>query len=260
MTRLSVISNEEKISQYFQTKQESGKKFLLLTIGIPGSGKSYYLDQYKDQFLKISSDDLRQEILREAKSKGEKLLLRGKDQVANPKDASHVFAPELRDRVYEKIGLLFSEAIRQRKSVLLDITNVSLQRVYYMMQARACNYDVDAFYFLPKDLEQHLENIQKRVEKGGLDLAPLDEADKEGRRRKIIQSVLSCFKVFSADLGLNPDYKKLQNPQQIWLDPAIWKYDGPSYANFLDSLDAKSQRILDVLKKEDIFNHIIKLS
>jgi len=259
-TRFFVISNQEKVEQYFQSKKLAKEKFLLLTIGIPGSGKSFYLKQYSEHFVTISSDDIRQEILKEAKDKNQKMLLRGEYQEPDPWDAKHVFAPELRDVVFKKIDFLFDEALSQSKSILLDITNVSLQRVYYMMKARKFAYQVDGFYFLPKDLKQHLENIQKRVEKGGLDLAPKCEPNKEARREKIIRSVLSCFKVFSEDLQINPDYKNLQNPEQIWLDPAIWKYDGPSYAKFLDSLDAKSQRILDVLKNEDIFNHIIKLS
>lgn len=250
---------KEQIQNYFKARESEDRPVLLMTIGIPGSGKSFFLSGAEANFVCISADALREEFLKECREKSIPLVLRGEEKIPNEKDARDVFAPELREWVRKTSLEKLHNALEQKKNILLDITAVNLLRVYYTMLARQHGYLVDAVVFEPASLDYHLKNIRSRVEHGGLDLAPQGVEDKDSIRRKIIESVLQNFKLFGASIKEDERYFENKHDIPHQLPAETFKYDQGNFTDFLNNLKSEDRQNVETLVQEDVFNKVLKI-
>lgn len=198
---LLCAANFKIVGPEFLRSEDFNVPQMILTIGIPGSGKSYFsrdLDTAKWEV--ISADDLRVQHLTQYQNQGKALQLKGVEKIPDPSDAADVFSPELREWVYHEASKKVDEAIAQNKNIFLDITSVTLQRVPFIIKAKKAGYFVKALIFTPSDTKKNLRNVTKRVEAGGLDLAPKSAADPVLVRQEIIEQLKRSFEYFVPNL------------------------------------------------------------
>ena len=80
------------------------KPQLIITIGIPGSGKSYSMRTAdKNIWHTISSDDLRVNELTRMQEQGLTIEIDAETVPADPKDPKHIFSSYLRDWSYQQV-------------------------------------------------------------------------------------------------------------------------------------------------------------
>jgi len=159
----------------------------IFPIGISGAGKSYLFNKknFRNwQFL--SADEMRKQLLIEMRREKKHLIVNSKKELANPKDAAHVFHPTLRDWVFKESQKQINHLAAKQKNCVLDLTNIHLQRVYAFNLFRKYNYTIVAVVFRPRSTQFHLKNVKKRSQKGGIDLAPKETHFADKIRTKII--------------------------------------------------------------------------
>ncbi len=233
-------------SDFFASPRSAqGRLRAVFTIGISGSGKSHWADIAAAQNWKLlQSDTLRVEWLKEAQLKGEELVLAGNLSMPNPRDTTHIFCSELRDKVMD-LDFLVSQ-VNPDQAVVFDITNLTLQRVPFMQQMLARGYDVEALVFEPNSLDVHVKNVNGRSEqRGGLYVAPT-----------IVADLLSTFNVFCRDLKVASNLDVTLDPKTLNVNFKKMRQNYNSYAHYLESLDDKERSQVEKLKALDTFSRV----
>jgi len=167
---------------------------LLLPIGISGSGKSTGFFKAQQVGWKIlNSDEIRRNHLREMRARGEKMLVAGQRQTPNPDLPEHVFAAELRSSLPAWILSDFERALESGNHLILDITNLTLERVRYLIMARNAGYRCEAVLFPSLDLRINASRVRERGQSGGLDLVDPTKTTADSDRMQILQSLDANF-------------------------------------------------------------------
>ncbi len=145
-------------------------------VGAPGSGKTTWaraaLAQDKNWKL-ISSDDIRQLILKRLKAQGKRLEIDGKSVEPDPIDPDHLFAPQVLDRGIRDMIKLRGGLFGAGHSVLDDKVNGTILRADDLVAARAAGYWTEALVFVSLDPKQNARNIEHRVRQGGIPIPRL---------------------------------------------------------------------------------------
>tara|TARA_Y100000817_G_scaffold305832_1_gene290347 strand:- start:237 stop:959 length:723 start_codon:yes stop_codon:yes gene_type:complete len=233
---------------------------MLLTIGIPGSGKSYAIRRALEKgWVGISSDELRVNRLEQLAANGETIEIDGEAVIPDSSNPAHVFHSCLREWVNQEIFRQIEINTESKKNIVLDITNVSLHRVLFMNKARQHGYFVEAFVFEPNsDIFVHVENIEKRVAQGGLDISGGRDNLRQSRLA-VIRSVKNAFHCFSGSMKQDRYYFKSDGPLDIDFEWRKMKSTPNDYQVFLSQLDEEEREAVQQLAARDIFNEIHRL-
>ena len=131
---------------YFKSERELGRPRMILTIGLPGSGKSWWSNHAKDRgWSVISLSEIREQLRKSQKEIEEPVLL---------------------EKSYEIAKSQFHAALKEGKSVVWDSTNTSVWRSWMLVDARRAGYFTEALVFQSPSLEVNASNVASRVSNG----------------------------------------------------------------------------------------------
>lgn len=235
--------------------QLSDRPRILLTIGIPGSGKSYVSHPAKQLgWNVICSDEMRKTRLLQLKESNGHIIVDGKAAQPDEMNPKHIFSAELRTWVFDELRSSLQDALESRQNIVFDATNTNLQRVYFMNMARHHGYSVEALIFRPnKNLDVHIGNIENRVRSGGVDIS-FDGS--RNKRVSIVQKVLDNYLCFLGSIKENREFHEFEPLLASGFNWDILRNTPRDFATFLSHLSLKDKTVVLRLQKYDIFNRI----
>lgn len=234
-------------------KRKHNAAIAIFPIGVPGSGKSFFLNTTNFPGWKIVSADLERQLFLKRQKK--KMILNKKFVFPDPKESSHVFAPELRDVCFKSMLSKVRRIAKKGDCIIVDQTNVHLQRVYFFNLLRKYNYTIVAVVFPPKANSFHARNVLRRSQNGGLDLAGSDVENKIERRVSIIIELKKTMRMYLKNLGLgHPKYNKMPI-----LKITDLKSNKATLAGYLNSLTLGKRKIVKKLLELDRVDMILEL-
>ena len=174
--------------QVFKSKRHKGRSRVIFTVGIPGSGKSSWVDYAESRGWKvIVNDKIRAELLIQMREKEELVKLpNGKEEVPDINNPAHLFS--LGREVIDLSVVRMLDAMKSGESIIMDANNLDFARSERLMIAREQGYSVEAIVFRPKDIEANLNNVELRLNNGGHDIMPNiggRPITKDQRRKKL---------------------------------------------------------------------------
>lgn len=235
---------------------------ILLPIGVSGSGKSSALSAAeKHGWAIINADECRRRHLQSLLMTKTPIVLNGVSKIPDPNLAADVFAPELRKILPTWILEDLDLKLREGRNLVLDITNLTLERARYLIHARAKNYECIAILFPSLDLSINATRVKGRGERGGLDIVdPLDpQADQ--KRIEILNHLdenfwgyLSSLQKISKKHPISPPLISEQEINQ--LDFSAMKAHKGNLESFIAEQPSNAQLILQKLAQHDLFDEV----
>jgi hypothetical protein len=245
-----------KIEELF--REAADRPRVVFPIGISGSGKSSAVGiAVKNSWTIINADETRRNHLRELAVNQMKIELNGVWKIPDANLASDVFAPELRKTLPNWILDDFKAALEARQNIVLDITNLTLERVRYLLKARTAGYHCEAVLFPSLDLGINASRVKGRGERGGLDIVDASLADADERRMAILQNLNANFWGFLESLSLAPTQLPAPSDDELFdIDFAAMKNHRGDFASLLSVEPPARQKLLKMLAHHDSFDRV----
>jgi len=243
---------------YFAALAGSGDPWLVVPVGISGSGKSTWTRAATRRgFAAIGADDLRVKHLEALRAAGRTIVAGGRERPADPGDPGQVFCPELRAQVPALIAAALEAELAARRSVVLDVTNLTLARVPFMHEARRAGYHVAALVFESHDLRLNLERIERRAALGGVDLAPKGTSDPRAYRLQALETLQGNFDAFCRGLaeGTLPD-ALVREPLPPGPALEAMRSARGSWTAWLAALDPRERGAAEAWRARDVFTRV----
>jgi predicted ABC-type ATPase len=234
---------------------QGGERRAVFTIGVPGSGKSVICTQAKDKgWHVVNADELRVHWLSDMQRQQETITVGGQKELADPRNPRHVFSDELRVKVRNAANLF--SMVKDQPTVLWDLTNLTLDRVYLMQLCRQAGYSIEALVFVPTETDWHVRNVESRVAQGGLDLASPDQSAeaKTIQRRRVVEELKRTFEIFSGRLSIDAHkLKQSGTPPIVELQSLRRPSNARTLKAWLDELPDGLKGQVATLKAFDVF-------
>lgn len=249
-------------------KTADGRPRFILTIAVPGAGKSTWSKAAThSDWTVVENDAIRQRLLRELKAEGGKVEIEidqevdGKmtkvkiEQEPDPVNPLHLFSPK-----YQPLGIKLGEeavaqALREGKSIIFDAVNGNLTRAKMINLARAHGYEVEALVFQTDNVQNHIDNVALRASKGGIFLAPA-----------IIQNIWNAVNLYSSELRVDPNLREptadlpaINMGQIFGLAGAKNEAGLPKFTTLdeaIASLSPEEQTVFTAYVNADVFNRV----
>lgn len=243
---------------YFAQSKHHGQSRFILTIGIPGSGKSHWTQiAHAKGFVILNADRERQLHLEGLRSEGKSLTLGGQELKPDPLSSKQVFSKEMRDWGFHCVVRKLKACLKKDQSVIVDMTNVTLGRVPLMAFAGRKNYHVEALIFESSDPHINLQNINLRVRQSGLDLAPegLESEEADKHRLTVIKDLWSQQKLFSSSIRVDPCFCNWEDwPER--LNAEIFQSKAKDLRQYLEELSGEARALVERLVAQDVFHRV----
>lgn len=165
------VAQTPPAEKLFSSATRERRPRVVFTVGIPGSGKSSWVNAAKKKgWIVISNDEIRKEIILEMKAKGEKINLpNGSIEEPDVLNPAHLFSlPGIIDLSVDR----FRDAAKLKRPVVMDANNLDFARAERFMVARQAGYSVEAIEFVTPDVAFNLNNVERRLAEGGHDILP----------------------------------------------------------------------------------------
>jgi hypothetical protein len=257
---LELLSRFSTLADPVEALEGDGPQ-VLFPIGISGSGKSSALSAAaKKGWTLINSDEVRRQNLRRLFESQISLEINGQRKIPDPNRPEDVFAPEIRRCVPEWILGDFQAALSARQSIVLDVTNLTLERVRYLGLARAHSHRCVALLFPSLDLSINASRVKGRGLRGGLDLVDAQAPDADERRRKILEQLNRNFWCFLETIGEGSSADRPLAESEIRrIDFQRMKDHAGTFASYLSTLDSDQRLAVEKLALLDRFDRVYVL-
>jgi 3'(2'), 5'-bisphosphate nucleotidase len=241
---------------FFKESHKNGQARAVFTIGITGSGKSFWCKQaIANNWQIINTDELRKTLLANLKQNNQTLELNGKLESPNPDNPAHIFAPELREKVMDPDFLM--EQISQNQPLVLDINNLTLRRTEVIRRLREAGFYIEALVFVPADPHVHNANLELRNSQKGIDIVPTDHPNPKAYRLEVIKSLLGNFESYCQNLKEDPKYTKPKASKPLpKLDFKKLSELSGTRTQIKNQLSNAELNDLETVESEDIFNRV----
>jgi predicted kinase len=248
--------------EYFQDLQTNEKipRYVLL-VGPPGSGKSTWAEAARKQgWVVVSTDSIRQALIRNLQADGEKILVEriSSDgnrvqtwEEPNPVDPAHLFSPKYLRAGFEIAAQMTKDALAAGKSVVDDkLNSVAFYRAKDIAAARARGYFVEGLVFESLSAETNLANVALRGRQGGITVPA-----------GVVLNAVKAFRFYNNPLNEDPSYKvpiseheALVEVSQGTMGELVSKFSNldEAYLHCDDSVRAS----IDRCRRQDVFNSI----
>lgn len=145
--------NQTPDALFASTVTPKGQPRLILTVGVPGSGKSTWVRHADpNEWEVLSIDAIRTRLLEQ---KG-----------IDPSIPQNHFRPDILRTAQTILTEKVDTAIAAGKSIVIDQNNLTPIRANWTHRARAWGYNVEALVFSSKDLRSNLANVRHRGNSG----------------------------------------------------------------------------------------------
>ncbi|MBC86607.1 MAG: hypothetical protein CL677_05455 [Bdellovibrionaceae bacterium] len=255
------MTSDRHIAAQLFAAPKDGKPLMLLPIGLPGSGKSFYMKDCDDSnWATISGDQIRINHLKAMRIKGELLSVGGESYIPDPKNPSHVFCTELRSWAYGKSYELAKTAVEQKKNIIIDLTNLTLQRAYFIRLGLANDYHIRVFLLEP-NLMASIANVGFRARRGGMDFCSpdLSEFEKVERRKKVIGGLLGQYECFIDSLHGTNEAMSLTSSDKIGFEVFERGPLQSDFKSYLASLTEEERLHCEELHQFDVYHSMVKV-
>ncbi len=234
----------------------------VLTIGIPGGGKSSWTKEaQKRGWLVVSPDDIRTEILTDMREKQKNVTLKsGEQELADPENPNHYFnAPSIRTEAYDLARKRIETGLSEGRSIVWDTMNIDPKRIPFIHSAREKGYFVESLVFESVDPSVNSENVRLRAARGGLDLVLPGTPHADEKRLEILSNLHSLALVFlPKPESANPSYLKNAGPLPPQANPEFFPRGARAkdQEDYLGKLPKEQVEPMRELIKHDVFNRV----